>query len=189
MIEVMMALTILAIGAAGIFALQTVAVRGNADAQDITAATSVARTWVEIIKTDAVQWNFAGPSPANDQGDTQYLQNPLQPTGNWMTPAPPRPAPGLPAPPIQPMTRDGRFAANGTFCAQVRFQTPPPAGVGVPAVPGMLVTVRVWWFKGDFQNRSVYPSCGLNMEALMTSNLSRFHWVYLTTLITPHDQS
>ncbi|MBI2898057.1 MAG: prepilin-type N-terminal cleavage/methylation domain-containing protein [Deltaproteobacteria bacterium] len=184
LIEVMMALTVLAIGAAGIFALQSVAIRGNSDAQDITAATNVARWWIELIKTDAVQWNFPGPTPANDQNDTQYLAGQNPPTGNWVTLAQPAPAVG-----ILPMTRDGRFAANGDFCAHARFQTPTPAAVGVPQAPGIEVTVRVWWFKGGFHNAAVYPNCGAGQEALMTPNLIRFHWVYLTTLVTPHDQS
>jgi prepilin-type N-terminal cleavage/methylation domain-containing protein len=187
LVEVMMALTILAIGATGIFALQTTAIRGNADAQDLTVATNVARSWIELIKSDAIQWNSAGPVPANDQADTDYLSladaNP--PSGNWVTLVPP-PGSGFAVP--TPMTRDGRFAANGLFCAQARFSAPVPVNPAVPAVAGILVTVRVWWFKGSYHLRTADANCGAGQEAAMTPNLSRFHWVYMTDLITPHDQ-
>lgn len=172
LVEVMMALTVLAIGAAGIFSLQTVAVGGNADAANLTAATNIGRAWIETLKTEALAWNEFGPNPPSDLGDAPTLAG----LGAAWTPLT-----------VTPQRRDGVVSADGLFCAQASA-TPPITGVGLPQVRGLEVTVRVWWFKGEFFNRGAFASCGLGQDAAMANDLSRFHWVYLTTLVTPHPQ-
>ena len=173
LIEVMMALTILAIGASGIFALQTVAIGGNADAADLTAATNIARAWMEDLKTDALQWNSFGPNPPSDLAEAPKLAA----LGAAWTPLNV----------LNPQRRDGVESADGQFCAQARV-VPPAVGVGLPAIEGLQVTVRVWWFKGAYNNRGAYPNCGQAQAAAMGDDLSQFHWVYVTTLIAPHPQ-
>jgi prepilin-type N-terminal cleavage/methylation domain-containing protein len=176
LVEVMMALTVLAIGASGIFALQTVAVGGNAEASNLTSATNIGRGWIEIIKTQALAWNNFGPNPPSDLADAPLL-NGLGPAWTALT---------LAGPP-SPQRRDGAFSPDGLFCAQARSDV-PVVGAGLPPINGREVTVRVWWFKGDFHNRAAFPNCGQAQAAVMGDDISRFHWVYLTTLITPHPQ-
>lgn len=172
LVEVMMALTILAIGAAGIFSLQTVAIGGNADSANLTAATNIARMWLDELKADGISWNEGGPNPPSDLADTAVLDT----LGAAWTSL------GL----KQPQRRDGEVdAAAGLFCAQARAIPPVPAGAA-PPITGLEVTVRVWWFKGPLNNRAAFPNCGEGMA--ITGDIQRFHWVYLTTLITPHPQ-
>lgn len=175
LVEVMMSLTVLAIGAAGIFSLQTVAIGGNADSANLTAATNLARLWMDQLKTDAVSWNNFGPNPPSDLGDTALLDTL---GAAWTSLSPGK----------VPQRRDGELdAVGGQFCAQAVAAPPVPVGA-LPPVNGLQVTVRVWWFKGPYQNRGAFPLCGEGLDAAMNDDLSRFHWVYLTTLITPHPQ-
>jgi len=173
LVEVMMALTILAIGAAGIFSLQTVAIGGNADSANLTAATNIARLWMDHLKTDALSWNQFGPNPPSDLGDTTVLSTlgaAWTSLGNKV-----------------PLRRDGEEdPVGGLFCAQARAL--PPTAVGaLPPVNGLEVTVRVWWFKGPFHSWAGLGNCGEGVGAI-DGDVQRFHWVYLTTLITPHPQ-
>ena len=182
LVEVMMALTVLAIGAAGIFALQTVAVRGNADSADLTAATNIARDWTERIKADALDWNTSAlPGSMGDANDTFYL-NGITPSDDWH-PLLPQTATGLAV--ATPQRADGTFDANGQFCAHMRLRSPTAAVAGLPAIEGLELTVRVWWFKGPYQNRGAYPQCGTAQVATMGADLTHFHWVYVTTFIAP----
>lgn len=70
-IEVMMALAVLAVGATGVIALQKVALIGNANARLGDGARQVASTWVERLKADAIQWN--DPLGTFDINETQFL--------------------------------------------------------------------------------------------------------------------
>lgn len=71
-IEVMMSLAVLAVGATGVIALQKVALVGNTSARLGDGARQVASTWIERLKADAIQWN--DPLGAFDINDTQFLQ-------------------------------------------------------------------------------------------------------------------
>jgi len=74
LVEVMMAITVLAIGATGVIALQKVAMSANRHSRSIAVANEVARTWVERLRTDAMLWNYPSPTnPTDDFGDTMWL--------------------------------------------------------------------------------------------------------------------
>lgn len=74
-IEVLMAISILAIGAAGIFSLQKVTIVANRDARNLEVANQISRTWLDRLRMDGMKWNY--PTPGNamqDLGtDTQWL--------------------------------------------------------------------------------------------------------------------
>ena len=54
-IEVVMALTVLAIGGAGVITMQKTSVTGNLDARKATdVANSIARMWVERLRQDGM---------------------------------------------------------------------------------------------------------------------------------------
>jgi len=76
-VEVMMAITVLAIGASGVVALQKVALTANRNARNVAIANEVARTWVERLRADAMLWNHPSannPVPDLDD-DTFWLAN------------------------------------------------------------------------------------------------------------------
>jgi prepilin-type N-terminal cleavage/methylation domain-containing protein len=85
MIEAMMALAILTIGATGIAGIQRATVVGNTNARNLATANSIALSWVERLRADAIKWNNPGGVP--DLGDTNWLQgvSPVTPAG-WTIP-------------------------------------------------------------------------------------------------------
>jgi prepilin-type N-terminal cleavage/methylation domain-containing protein len=56
-IEVLISLTVFAIGAAGVIAMERAAVQGNLDARRLDTANSITRAWVERLRRDAMLWN------------------------------------------------------------------------------------------------------------------------------------
>jgi prepilin-type N-terminal cleavage/methylation domain-containing protein len=91
-IEVLMAMTVLAIGGAGVITMQKTSVASNAEARKADVANSIARMWIERLRQDAMMWTT--PNAANSTtnfGNTTYLNgnvgsNPSQPA--WFVPAP-----------------------------------------------------------------------------------------------------
>ena len=57
-VEVLMAMTVMAIGAAAVMTMQKTSVQGNLDARKTDIANSIARTWVERLQRDAMQWTL-----------------------------------------------------------------------------------------------------------------------------------
>ena len=85
-IEVMIALTLLAIGTSGIIAMQKVTTIANRDAKNLPfLANQIARTWMDRLHADSVQWNHPSVvQSTSDFDDTVWLRN----VGNdWFRPA------------------------------------------------------------------------------------------------------
>jgi Tfp pilus assembly protein PilV len=57
-VEVLIAMTIMIIGAAAIMSMQKASVLGNLDARKTDIANSIARTWVERLQRDSMQWTL-----------------------------------------------------------------------------------------------------------------------------------
>ena len=85
--EVMMALAILTIGASGVIAVQKATMIGNTNARNLATANSIAQSWVERLRADALVWN--APANADDIGDTNWLKSadPANPNTPWIAPA------------------------------------------------------------------------------------------------------
>jgi len=119
LVEVMMALGILAAGATGILALQMAAIRGNQEANEFATATRTVQLWLDRYRMDALSWRTGGldttPSAALF-ANTEYFRT-MPPVGasGWATPPAaaagsfpdadqlsfhgnPQPAPGSPLP-------------------------------------------------------------------------------------------
>jgi prepilin-type N-terminal cleavage/methylation domain-containing protein len=57
MIEVLMGMAILAVGASGVIAMQKVTVAGVTNGRNINAATAIATAHLEAVRIDATRWN------------------------------------------------------------------------------------------------------------------------------------
>lgn len=185
-IEVMMALGILAVGTTGVIALQKVALVGNTTARMADAARNVAGTWVERLKTDSLQWN--DPMGIPDIGDTRWLNvagtyNPQNPpnaaswvrapeVANWSSPV----ADIHGADVFDPASLDGVFCTHLQLARAVekRFslggQTHP---IAIRAI------VRVVW------RRDMAPitECRTMNPVDMETNDTRYGFYYVTTMI------
>lgn len=177
MVEVMMAMALLTAGAAGIFALQQAATTGNAEARQMTIATSVARTWLERMKRDALNWNTGGSVAASGPlAGTRYLLNvPAVGTApTWNTPT------DL-ADSRASFDHYGREVALGgdvRYCAQYRLEW-------VNAGQAIRADVRVWWHRRgreDAAAADLYPNCGVGQEAVIGAD-RRIHSVSASTVV------
>lgn len=70
-VEVMMSLGVLTLGAAGVIGLQKVTLAANTNARNLTTASAIAQSWVERLRVDALQWN--NPNTP-DVSDTTWLK-------------------------------------------------------------------------------------------------------------------
>lgn len=172
-IEVMMALGVLGVGAVGLMSLQQATTRGNMQARQMTVATEVARSWAERLRRDAVRWNQQGlPGVQALPGGPVYLRN---------VPA----APGAPGPWFSPQSnagdplesygadwwgRDTLAPADMVYCTHVRLRWASPQQT-------IRADVRTFFHKrGDVRdgatNFTLFPNCAAGAEANVTANLA-----------------
>lgn len=171
LIEVMMSLAVLTVGASAIMGFQIAVLRGNAEARQVTTATAIASQWMERLKIDALTW---GPATLSA---TTYLRNHTA-DGDW---AAPTVASGDTLGAAydymgSPTTTD----ANMAFCVLTRLRT-MYSGAAVRA------EVRVWWARrpgnGTDGDLSDYAGCAGDPSDLETDDNVRT--VQATSVITP----
>ncbi|MCK6533970.1 MAG: prepilin-type N-terminal cleavage/methylation domain-containing protein [Polyangiaceae bacterium] len=84
-VELLMAISIFAIGVSGIIAMQKVTVGANKHARDLAIATHIAQAWLEQLSADAAAWNHPSPkATTSDLNQTTWLQ---QVGAGWVRPA------------------------------------------------------------------------------------------------------
>ncbi|MDC0747259.1 type IV pilus modification PilV family protein [Polyangium mundeleinium] len=192
-IEVMMALAILAVGATGVIALQKVALIGNSNARIGDGARQVASTWAERLKVDALQWN--DPLGIPDIGETRWLAtsvvyDPVNPPGpgQWIL-APE--VPGWSSPVADIHGADvaiGDTTTNGVFCTHLqmaRAVQKPLSLVGATHPIAVRGLVRVIW------RRDLAPitECRTTAPASIEDNDARYGFYYLSTVIGQEEAS
>ncbi len=155
MVEVMAALLIFGIGLLGIMALHIVARKGNADSQNVTAATAIAEHWMERLRTESVMW-YQG------QSDITATSMPMM-TGAGINVTTPGMVTNWVAPPQNPLLdremteaqlnpSDGSLVTAGEYCTQYRVATLVPNQV-------LRAEVRVMWWKEGVSRPSNWASC------------------------------
>ncbi len=191
-IEVLIALTVMAIGAAAVMSMQKASIQGNLDARKMDVANSIARMWVERLERDATQWTQPNNTNglANNLGTATTLLINLD-TG-WFVPTA-----------VPPMSyaydilgRDlaAADAASAVFCVNMRLKT-LVSGIAVQggaSVPQLIrADVRVVWKRGLGTNPTgVFCGPGngdmtaddLNESTRATTGLV-YHAIYVTTAI------
>ncbi len=73
--EVLISMTLFAIGAAAVVAMERTSVQGDADARQQDVATSVAAQWVSRLQRDALNWKILTPSGDTRNSNTIYLRD------------------------------------------------------------------------------------------------------------------
>jgi hypothetical protein len=148
-----MAMTVMAIGAAAVMSMQKASVQGNLDAREADIANAIARTWVERLQRDAMQWTL--PSSAfptqNNFANALLLSSPQY--GQW---ALPKFEMGASNPETMSYAFDilGRDLPSGSvgttqvvFCVNYRLQW--LVAQALPTEPGLIrADVRVLWQRG-----------------------------------------
>jgi prepilin-type N-terminal cleavage/methylation domain-containing protein len=182
-IEVMIAMTLLAVGTSGIIAMQKVTAIANRDAKSLVVANQVARTWIERLRADATQWNHPSPTSADsDLADTRWLKTV---NGVWFRPT--DDLAGSPA--ADALGNDVRDTdlANAAFCTNVRLTWlygPPPAS---PPPYLMRAEVRVYWLRdgggGSVEAGKTICDAGIDLSKISPA-VDRYHFVYLASALT-----
>lgn len=161
LIEVMMALACLTLGAAALIGTQTMTMRSNSQARQMTIATDIAQTWAERLKLDAVSWNnvtqFAG---------TTWLVNQGGGMNQWMVPGTTQ-INGAPLPNrsyvFDSFGRDVPLGTPFMFCMVYRFNwVVPPNALQPNAAQSMRVDIRVFWPRENTQTNASCASDPLN---------------------------
>jgi len=182
-IEVMLALTLLAIGTSGIVAMQKVTTIANRDAKNLVLANQVARTWMERLHADSVQWNHPSSlQSTSDLADTVWLRNV---GGDWFRPA----DDVMGSPTFDALGNDVRdtslAAGAGVFCTNIRLAWlyGPPS----PSPPYLMrAEVRVYWLR-DGGGGVIDPAktiCDPGIDpATISPAVDRYHFVYVASAI------
>jgi prepilin-type N-terminal cleavage/methylation domain-containing protein len=206
-VEVLMAMTVMAIGTAAVISMVRTSVQGNLDARKTDVANAIARTWVERLQRDAMQWTCPSPACATGNLDRAKLfagtgsaSAPANITGKWFLPVdlmqssgstnPETMSPGfdilgrdLPSSLLLPDTTNGSGWPGATFCVNVRLTW---------LVTNELVRadVRVLWPRGVYDGPPTTGFCNSTVaanddpEAGITSNQHPFfRTIYTTTSI------
>lgn len=193
-IEVLISLTLLAIGTAGVISMERGAVKANLDARRMDVANGIARLWVERLRRDSTRWvypNAENPNlapttvPLLFTGDST-MRPALNGAGAWSRPIAYLGNPVPQSPAFDITGKDITTMSDAFFCTNVRLTWLTPsiaAGSGTSQPPGELIRaeVRVFWPRGlDLAADNDYCS-GTPDEALLTGD--KYHFVYVTTSI------
>ena len=83
-------MTVMSIGAAAVISMQRASVQGNLDARKSDIANSIARTWVERLERDSMQWTLPGPSnpTGNNLATALVINAGLSAQNTWFQPDP-----------------------------------------------------------------------------------------------------
>lgn len=174
LIEVMAALGVLAIGATGVLALQKATLISNTNARNLAIANSIAMTWAERLRVDALQWNDPMRVP-DISSDTDWLA--LSATAPF-TKVTPTEIAALGSPSADVLGADiyTGDASPSAFCTHVRFsQFTDPVSSARSWDSLIRAEIRVIW------ERNGNPiDCGVD-PLDVDANPGRFGAVYLTT--------
>jgi hypothetical protein len=194
-----MAMTVMAIGAAAVMSMQKASVQGDLDARKTDLANSIARTWVERLQRDAMQWTL--PGAANPTGDgfpnAPLLANHMN--GKWFLPTDEMGGtPETMSPGFDILGRDlvKTDLKTAQFCANVRLNW--LVQKSLPGEPGLIrADVRVLWPRalyGSPVGGSASGFCtdavaGLdNPDVFSLGQQPQYHAIYLTTAIKENAQ-
>jgi type II secretory pathway pseudopilin PulG len=185
-VEVLMAITVMSIGAAAIMSMQKASMQGNLDARKTDVANAIARTWVERIKRDAMEWTAPGPTTGtgSNLSTAKVVQYGVTNSGKWFLPDQYLAATfPFTSPAFDILGRDlsQKDYATALFCANARL-------VWLANSEMARVDVRVLWARGIANSP---PTGGICDSTLATSEAPDplvYHSIYVTTAVRGNPQ-
>jgi prepilin-type N-terminal cleavage/methylation domain-containing protein len=200
-VEVLMAMTVMAIGAAAVISMQKTSIQGNLDARQTDVANAIARTWVERLRSEAMQWTAPGPS--NPTGNN-FTNPPLAilasaPLDQWFLPQNLNQSPIF-SPAFDILGRDlpaGDYTGakpsdpvQVVFCVNVRLHwLVRPAPTALPPEPGLLrADVRVLWPRGLVGSPPGGWCTTTAVDNPDPTNPPVYHSLYVTTTLQENPQ-
>jgi hypothetical protein len=187
-VEVLMGITLFAIGAGAVMAMQRATIQGNADARKFDVANAVAREWLERLRRDAALWTTpTSTNPNSNYANAKLLStylpyNSAGTNSDWKYPdallsaGPPIPDGVSPA--FDILGRDlaaTDIPTNTVFCVNIRLNW---------LVQNMLARaeVRVFWPR-LLLDAPPAGWCGASNTAAVTTQTQSYHFIYAATAI------
>lgn len=190
LVEVMMALAVLTVGASGIVAMQKFSLGGSLQARNLTAGVNVNAGWLERLNTEAVLWNDANNAPGDlaQMGTINAvgaLPTGANVVGNWVR--------------LGATTLEGDDADLGgaaAYCTHLRL-----SWIGPPATSDTLkVELRTFWARtGRDVNDECNPGVAMNgwnnaindpAQTVAIAGIARrrddYGWVFSTGTLRRH---
>ena len=183
-VELLMSLSVLAIGVSGVIAMQRVTLETNRYAKDLAIATRIAEAWTDQLTTDGSLWTVNAAGASTLPNTTWLNAATLGTTGTWALPAYSAPLGFGPAFGAlgQPLDPAGH-PELAQFCAHIRLaylhsDTLPTVGNGV-----IRAQVRVFWRRNDQAASTAVANICAVTPATLDTDIGAFHVIYLTTSI------
>jgi prepilin-type N-terminal cleavage/methylation domain-containing protein len=191
-IEVLMAMTVLAIGGAGVITMQKTSVASNVEARKADIANSIGRMWIERLRQDAMGWTTPNATNSSTNfANTTYLNgnvgsSPLAPA--WFVPATavsPGDGTTTMSAGFDILSRDQPLGsiADASFCVNIALTWLDSTGVS-PGGDMIRADVRVLWPVGiNVAPPADYCVTAATIDPNLTSTSTSliFHELYLTT--------
>lgn len=181
-VEVMNAMTIFAIGAAGVISMQKVTIQGGADARSFDTATAIAREWQARLNRDTYRWTEPNSAVTTSNNDnTLWLKNNVI-DDTWRVPAAQSIIPGNSAA-FDILGRDvSPSDAERMFCVQYRLKwIAPQTGLnGTNPTAILRAEIRVVWPRLENEPPKCNNDTGSEISA---SDRNKYHFVHVTTAL------
>ncbi|MBX3259114.1 MAG: prepilin-type N-terminal cleavage/methylation domain-containing protein [Labilithrix sp.] len=177
-VEVMSAMTLFAIGAAGVIGMQRVTIQGGADARNFDTATNIAREWQHRLQRDALAWTQPNSLVTSSNIDnTVWLHN-ANINNTWLVPAVTTPLAGNSAA-FDLLGRDvAPNSPDRVFCVQYRLAWIADNQSGSNITGLIRAEIRVFWSRLEFGP----PDCS-DLAITAAGTRERHHIVNVTTAI------
>jgi prepilin-type N-terminal cleavage/methylation domain-containing protein len=184
-VEVMMALTLFAIGAAGVISMQRVTIQGGDDARHFDMASNIAREWQHRLQRDSLNWTEPNSVVLTSNLDTATLwlksTNIDDPPATWKVPATGPQLHGYSAA-FDLLGKDiAPTSPDRVFCVQYRLgwiaRQTAPTGLAPTAL--IRAEIRVFWSRLEFGP----PDCSDVSIFETPASRNRHHFIFVTTAI------
>jgi prepilin-type N-terminal cleavage/methylation domain-containing protein len=194
MVEVMMGMSLLAIGAAAVISMQRASMQSNLEARKLDMANAISREWLERLRRDATQWTLPNSSNstsnyANAQLLSTYLAyGALGQTTAWSYPNAYLASAALPdgvSPGFDILGRDLKATdilgststpSKAIFCTNIRLNW-------LVVNTLMRAEVRVFWLRLLSSGANTPDWCSQANASAVTGDTSHFHFIYAATAI------
>lgn len=198
-VEILAAMTLFAIGAAGVIGMQRVTIQGGQDAKRLDMATNIAHEWVARLQRDSMNWTQ--PSSRNRDITNVYtatkwltsVQSAACVAPNWCTPPAPASAPEGFSYAFDIHGRDRPAASSDHhYCVQYRMWWSRPLGAAAPFNEQAAISadVRVFYSKQELLPVGTCANATINGITPDSANYREaFHMVYASTTLRSAQES
>jgi type IV pilus assembly protein PilV len=191
-VEVMMALAVMAVGATGVIAMQKATLVGNTRARNLSTASTIASAWLDRVKLDALSWrklDTGGTTISKTKWLTKVGEDFPQQSGDegkWFRPDIDSVAGYSPMADVRGFDiTDTNKTSEAAYCTHLRL---------TQLLPNMIrAEVRVFWLRNHGTSVSNKYAGTLNGKQLCDGDqgyvtdvgtaTSRYHFVYLSSAV------